>query len=55
MRKLLPANQVEVGQENGSWDPRGDKWGTQGGRLYVTCMCLYMLEVYYCYLPVGSR
>ena len=38
--------------ERGSWDPQGDAWGSQGGRLYVTCMSLYMLEVYYRYLPL---
>ncbi len=52
MREQLPANQVRQGKESGSWDPQGDKWGTQGGRLYVTCMCLYMLEIYYRYLPL---
>jgi hypothetical protein len=52
MRELLPSNQIKEGKENGSGDPRGDKWGQQGGRLYVTCMCLYMLEVYYRYLPL---
>ena len=52
MQEVLPANQILNGQERGSWDPRGDRWGGQGGRLYVTCLSLYMLEVYYRYLPL---
>jgi hypothetical protein len=52
MRELLPAKQIKDGPERGSWDPNGDRWGTSGGRLYVTCMSLYVLEVYYRYLPL---
>ncbi len=55
MRELLPAKQIKEGQERGSWDPRGDRYGGAGGRLYVTCMSLYMLEVYYRYLPIYQR
>ncbi len=52
MRKLLPEKQVRRGRERGSWDPNGDRWGADGGRLYVTCLSLYVLEVYYRHLPL---
>jgi len=52
MRELLPSKQVRRGRERGSWDPGGDRWGTDGGRLYVTCLSLYVLEVYYRHLPL---
>jgi hypothetical protein len=52
MRELLPAKQVKKGAERGSWDPAGDQWGPQGGRLFVTCLHTYMLEVYYRHLPI---
>lgn len=52
MRKLIPANQVREGKERGSWDPAGDRWGNTGGRLFVTCLTTYMLEVYYRHLPI---
>jgi hypothetical protein len=52
MRTLLPAHQVKRGRERGSWDPKGDRWGDAGGRLYVTCLSIYVLEVYYRHLPL---
>ncbi len=52
MRKLLPEKQVRRGRERGSWDPGGDRWGGEGGRLYVTCLAIYTLEVYYRHLPL---
>ncbi len=52
MRKLLPEKQVRRGRERGSWDPADDRWGGDGGRLYVTCLSLYTLEVYYRHLPL---
>jgi len=52
MRKLLPEHQVTRGRERGSWDPMGDRWGDAGGRLYVTCLSIYVLEVYYRHLPL---
>jgi hypothetical protein len=52
MRKSLPANQERQGQERGSWNPHGDRWGEAGGRLFVTCLSTFMLEVYYRHLPV---
>lgn len=52
MRTVLPDNQVRKGRERGSWDPQGDRWGNAGGRLFVTCLSTYMLEVYYRHLPI---
>jgi hypothetical protein len=52
MRELLPANQESRGRERGSWDPKGDRWYTGGGRLYVTCLSIYVLEIYYRHLPL---
>ncbi|MEX0937779.1 MAG: prenyltransferase/squalene oxidase repeat-containing protein [Pirellulales bacterium] len=52
MRELLPAKQVKDGVERGSWHPQGDAWGDTAGRLYVTCLSVYMLEVYYRHLPL---
>ncbi|WP_442484592.1 prenyltransferase/squalene oxidase repeat-containing protein [Aeoliella sp. SH292] len=55
MRQLLPDRQEKRGRERGSWDPNGDRWGSQGGRLYTTCLSIYMLEVYYRHLPIYGR
>ena len=55
MAKKIPAKQVRNGPEKGSWSPAGDPWGKAGGRLYQTCMCTYMLEVYYRHLPVYAK
>ena len=52
MRQALPENQLQTGKEAGSWDPHNDSHGHLGGRLYTTCLCIYMLEVYYRHLPV---
>jgi hypothetical protein len=52
MRKMLPEKQESRGKERGSWDPKGDRWGDAGGRLYVTCLSIYTLEVYYRHLPL---
>jgi len=54
MRDVLPAHQELSGPEKGSWAPFGDRWGGPGGRLYVTCLSVYMLEVYYRHLPIYS-
>jgi len=52
MKVLMPKHQEQHGKERGSWDPTGDRWGPEGGRLYVTCLSTYMLEVYYRHLPI---
>ena len=54
MKVLLPARQVNHGRERGSWDNDGDRWGQEGGRLFTTCLSIYMLEVYYRHLPIYS-
>lgn len=58
MRKVVCENQTRTGPEAGSWDPNRpsqDKWAPFGGRLYVTCLSIYMLEVYYRHLPLYSN
>ena len=52
MRQAVPENQLQTGKEAGSWDPHNDTHGHLGGRLYTTCLCIYMLEVYYRHLPL---
>ena len=52
MKKLLPEKQMQDGKERGSWDPDGDEWGDQAGRLFTTCLSTFMLEVYYRHLPI---
>ena len=52
MRRALPRAQIKTGRERGSWSPSGDKYGFVGGRLFSTCFCVYMLEVYYRHLPI---
>ena len=54
MRQVIPENQVMTGKERGSWYPDTDRWAPHGGRLFSTCLCIYMLEVYYRHLPVYS-
>jgi hypothetical protein len=54
MRELLPERQETVGKERGSWPPQDDRWGEYGGRLFTTCLSVYMLEVYYRHLPIYS-
>jgi hypothetical protein len=52
MREMLPKQQRKHGRERGSWDPERDRWGPAGGRLYTTCLSIYVLEVYYRHLPL---
>jgi hypothetical protein len=52
MRQALPEHQTKIGEERGSWGPEDDLWGQHGGRLYTTCLSIYMLEVYYRHLPI---
>lgn len=54
MREALPALQIREGAERGSWDPTLDETTavTGGGRLFVTCLATYCLEVYYRHLPI---
>ena len=48
MRQELPSHQ----DSDGSWSPDTGQWAAYGGRLYQTCLCIYMLEVYYRHLPI---
>ena len=52
MRQEVPSEQIKTGNEGGSWEPSRDRHGHLGGRLYTTCLCIYMLEVYYRHLPI---
>ena len=46
--KELPLQQEPQGsKEAGSWNPQYDQYTFGGGRLYVTCLCVLCLEVYY--------
>jgi hypothetical protein len=52
---LLVQKQATEGPLAGSWEPMGDvpdRWGREGGRIYVTAIHLLMLEVYYRHLPL---
>ena len=55
LRDVLPRTQILKGREKGSLDSSLDKWGHHGGRLFVTCMCTFMLESYYRHLPVYAN
>lgn len=55
LRNMLVETQDKGGPERGSWNPEAptkDTWGRSGGRHYVTCLNLLMLEVYYRHLPL---
>ncbi len=55
IRDLLVNSQEKGGHTAGSWDPESptkSTWGEAGGRHYVTCLNLLMLEVYYRHLPL---
>lgn len=55
LRDMLVETQDKAGHDRGSWspvDPDKDEWGESGGRHYVTCLNLLMLEVYYRHLPL---
>jgi len=58
MRQALPTHQAKTGPEAGSWNPLRpsfDRWEAHGGRLYVTCLSICILEVYYRHLPLYSN
>jgi len=58
MRQALPEQQGKAGKEAGSWEPdrpSQDEWAPHGGRLYVTCLSIYMLEVYYRHMPLYGK
>lgn len=51
MRDLL----IERQTEDGSWDPKGDAFGAQGGRVMTTSFSLLTLQVYYRHVPLYLR
>ena len=60
MRDILVDSQdqgqnAERRDQKGSWDPAGDAFGGQFGRLGHTCLCILTLEVYYRHLPLYRR
>lgn len=61
IRDMLSGKQVKSGPQRGSWHPGSqshpplDRWGIEAGRLYMTCLSIYVLEVYYRHLPIYSR
>jgi hypothetical protein len=55
MRQAVPSQQIKTGAEKGSWSPSNDRWGSTAGRLYTTCLSIYMLEVYYRHLPIYAN
>ena len=55
LRDTLVTTQLKDGGPSGSWSPdrpTPDKWAAAGGRHYLTCLNLLMLEVYYRHLPL---
>lgn len=55
LRDNLVESQDKAGTARGSWNPAlptKDTWGQSGGRHYVTCLNVLMLEVYYRHLPL---
>jgi hypothetical protein len=55
LRDILITGQLKDGHSAGSWNPSRPttaKWGEAGGRHYLTCLNLLMLEVYYRHLPL---
>ncbi len=60
LRDQIVSNQVKAGKLGGSWHPsrpQGDdhEYGEAGGRLYVTCLSILTLEVYYRHLPLYRK
>jgi len=52
MRDILVETQVAQGPHAGSWNPEGDRWGSAGGRIFVTSLSVCSLEVYYRHAPL---
>ena len=52
MRKLLIESQEKEGCAAGSWNPKDDAFGKDGGRIMITALNTLTLEVYYRYLPL---
>lgn len=54
MRKQLVDSQRKDDHAAGSWNV-ADTHGRSGGRLYMTCLCVMTLEVYYRHLPLYQQ
>lgn len=52
MRDILVDTQVTQGPHAGSWHPEGDRWGSTGGRIFITSLSVCSLEVYYRHAPI---
>ncbi|MDB5389828.1 MAG: hypothetical protein JWM11_5474 [Planctomycetaceae bacterium] len=57
LRDQITSAQVKSGKMGGSWHPskpKGDnhEYGEAGGRLYITCLSILTLEVYYRHMPL---
>jgi hypothetical protein len=52
MRDILVETQVTQGPHAGSWHPESDRWGSSGGRIFVTSLSVCALEVYYRHAPI---
>ncbi|NNJ26303.1 hypothetical protein [Alienimonas chondri] len=54
-RDQLINTQEKSGKMSGSWKPGGSHNDRAGGRLWVTCLSVMTLEVYYRHLPLYER
>ena len=54
-RDQLVSTQEKTGDLAGSWKPGGSHNDSAGGRLWVTCLSVMTLEVYYRHLPLYER
>ncbi|QDT16087.1 prenyltransferase/squalene oxidase repeat-containing protein [Alienimonas californiensis] len=54
-RDQLVGTQEKSGKFAGSWKPGGSHNDKAGGRLWVTCLSVMTLEVYYRHLPLYER
>ena len=54
MKKAITENQRKGGDEDGSWDPRGE-YSSNWGRVGQTALCSLCLEVYYRYQRRGGN
>lgn len=43
IRSTLLARQIKAGDDSGSWQSAGDRWGPTGGKLYTTAMAMLAL------------
>lgn len=57
LRDEIVSYQEQGGKQSGSWNPtkisgEQEEYAAAGGRLYMTTLCLLILEVYYRHLPL---